>query len=87
MFCFGLQSIARFELNIKTNAPLFNTHRLEAEVKFSETFNLSRKKIKKLFTCPGRSILGENVPSVLRPKAVLKTSGTVSPNADLPASE
>ena len=30
MFCFSLQSIARFELNINTNAPFFNTHRLEA---------------------------------------------------------
>ena len=35
MFCFGLQSIARLELNINTNAPCFNTHKLKAEVKFS----------------------------------------------------
>ena len=32
MFCFGLQSIARF---INTNASYLNTHRLESEVKFS----------------------------------------------------
>ena len=32
MFCFGLQSIARF---INTNASYFNTHRLESEGKFS----------------------------------------------------
>ena len=42
-----------------------------------------------LFTGLGRSVLGETVRSVwvLRPRAVLKTSGTVSPNTDLPASE
>ena len=41
--------------------------------------NLSREKIKMLFTGLGRS--------VLRPWAVLKTSGTVFPNTDLPAGE
>ena len=35
MFCFGLQSIARF---INTNASYFNTHRLESEGKFSWNF-------------------------------------------------
>ena len=32
MFCFGLQSIARF---INSNASYFNKHRLESEGKFS----------------------------------------------------
>ena len=37
------------------------------------------KKIEMLFTSLGRSILGETVPSVwVRPRAVLKTSGTYS---------
>ena len=47
-----------------------------------------------LFTGLDRSVLGETVPSVLVPpearrwpRAVLKTSGTVSPNTDLPASK
>ena len=44
-----------------------------------------------LLTGLGRSVLGETVPSVTRseyrPLPVLKTSGTVSPNADLPAGE
>ena len=35
MFCFGLQSIARF---INTNASYLNTHRLESEGKFSWNF-------------------------------------------------
>ena len=35
MFCFGLQSFARF---INTNASYFNTHRLESEGNFPETF-------------------------------------------------
>ena len=47
--------------------------------------------INTLFADLGRSVLGETVPSVLgtalglRPRAVLKTSGTVFPNTDLPA--
>ena len=81
MFRFGLQSIARF---INTNSPYFNTHSLEAEVKFS--WNFVVKKIKMLFTGLGRSVLGETVPSVWVPP-VLKTSDTVSPNMDLPAGE
>ena len=46
-----------------------------------------------LFTGLGWSVLGETLPEVLstalgrRPRAVLKTSGTVSPNTDLPAGE
>ena len=53
-------------ININTNAPFFNTHRLEAEV-FLKLLNLSRKKIKMLFTGLGRSVLGETVPSVWVP--------------------
>ena len=48
-------------ININTNAAFFNTHRLEAEV-FLKLLNLSRKKIKMLFTGLGRSVLGETVP-------------------------
>ena len=65
-------------ININTNAPFFNTHRLEAEV-FLKLLNLSMKKIKMLFTCLGRSVLGETVPSVwVPPEAVLKTSQPVN---------
>ena len=46
-----------------------------------------------LFTGLGRSVLGETVPEILSsalgpgPRAVLKTSGTVSLNTDLSAGE
>ena len=46
-----------------------------------------------LFAGLGRSVLENTVPLVLstalglRPRAVLKTSGTVFPNKDLPASK
>ena len=52
---------------------------------------LRKKKVNTLFAGPGRSVLGKTLPSVLstalslRPRAVLKTSGTVFPNKDLPA--
>ena len=52
---------------------------------------LRKKKINTLFAGLGRSVLEKTVPSVLstdlglRPRAVLKTSGTVFPNTDLPA--
>ena len=52
---------------------------------------LWKKKINMLFAGLGRSVLGKTVPSVLttalgmRPRAVLKTTGTVFPNTDLPA--
>ena len=52
---------------------------------------LRKKIINTLFAGLGRSVLGETVSSVLgtafslRPRAVLKTEGTVFPNADLPA--
>ena len=61
MFCFGLQSIARF---INTDAFYLNIHRLEAEVIFQKLLNVSRKKMKILFTDLGRSVLGETVPSL-----------------------
>ena len=61
MFCFGLQSIARL---INTNASYFNTHGLRVDENFPETFNLSGKNIKMLFTGLGRSVLGESVPCV-----------------------
>ena len=41
-----------------------------------------------LFTGLGQSVLGKTVRSVSsNPKPILKTSGTVFPNTDLPASE
>ena len=52
---------------------------------------LRKKNISTLFAGLGRSVLGKPVPSVLskalglRPRAVLKTSATVFPDADLPA--
>ena len=51
---------------------------------------LRKKIINTLFARLGRSILGKTVPLVLgtalglRPRAVLKTSGTVFPNTDRP---
>ena len=53
---------------------------------------LRKKIINTLFAGLGRSVLGKTVPSVLgtalslRPRAVLKTSGTVFPNTDRPSS-
>ena len=41
MFCFGLQTIGRY---INSNASYFNTHRLEVEEKFSETFKPQLEK-------------------------------------------
>ena len=45
---------------------------------------LRKKIINTLFAGLGRSVLGKTVPSVLGPRAVLKTFGTVFPNTDLP---
>ena len=51
---------------------------------------LRKKIMNTLFAGLGRSVLGKTVPSVLgtalglRPRAVLKTSGTVFPNTDHP---
>jgi len=46
---------------------------------------LRRKIINTLSAGLGRSVLGKTVPSVLSSTQVLKTSGTVFPNTDLPA--
>ena len=52
---------------------------------------IQQKIINTLFAGLGRSVLGKTLLSVfgtalgLRPRAVLKTSGTVFPNTDLPA--
>ena len=70
MFCFGLRSIARF---INTDASYFNTHRLESEEKFPETFKSQLEKNKNVIHW---SVLGATVPSVL------KTLGTVSTNTE-----
>ena len=59
---------------------------------FSQS-TLRKKIINTLFAGLSQSVLGKTVPSVLstytglglRPRAVLKTSGTVFPNTDLPA--
>ena len=51
-------------------------------------YTLQKKKINTLFAGLGRSVLAKTGPSTsldLRPRAVLKTSGTVFPNTDLPA--
>ena len=74
IFCFGLQWIARF-INTKHTQVGGWLRKI-----FLKLLNLSRKKIKMLFTGFGRSVLGETVPLVW----VLKTSGTVSPNTDRP---
>ena len=41
MFCFGLQSIARF---INMDVSYFNTHRLESKKNFPEAFKSQIKK-------------------------------------------
>ena len=78
MFCFGLQSIAPF---INTNSPYFNTHSLEAGVKI--LLKLCGEKNKNVIHRPKSVRFGRNCAL----RAVLKTSGTVSPNTDLPAGE
>ena len=91
MFCFGLQSIsARF---INMNVSYFNTHRLESKKNFPEAFKSQMEKNKNVIHWPrsvriGRNCaLGLSTALGLRPWAVLKTSGTVFPNTDLPASD
>ena len=55
------------------------------------TFEKQQEKNKNIIRGLGRSVLRKTVPSVLstalglRPRAVLKTSGTVFLNTDLPA--
>ena len=92
MFCFGLQSITRF---INTNASYFDTHigwRLKSN--FPETLKSQQEKNRNAIhrlryagpywgkLCPRSAEYRGH-----RPRAVLKTSGTFSPNMDLPASE
>ena len=56
--------------NINANVPFFNTHRLVSKI-FLKLLNLSRKKIKMLFTGLGWSVLGETVSSLwVLPEAV-----------------
>ena len=90
MFCFGFQSFARF---INTNTSYFNTHRLESAENFPETFLSQLEKNKNVIHRP-RSVrirrncdLGLSTALGLQRRAVLKTSGTVSPNTHLPAGE
>ena len=70
---------ARFELN-------FFNKKFNTKVAFEV---VPKKKINMLFAVVGRSVLRKTVPLVLstalglRPRAVLKTSGTVFPNTDL----
>ena len=86
-FCFGLQSIARL---INTNASYFNTHWLESEGKFSSNFWISVGKNENVIHVPRSVRIGRNCALSLstalglRSWAVLKTSGTVSPNTDRP---
>ena len=63
MFCFGLQSIARFISTRPTST------RIGWRVKenFPDTFKSRLEKIKMLFTGLGRSVLWETVPSVWVP--------------------
>ena len=79
-FFVNARAYARFELN-------FFNKKFNTKVAFKA---VPKKKINTLFAVVGRSVLGKTVPLVLstalglRPRAVLKTSGTVFPNTDLP---
>ena len=90
MFCFGLQSIARF---INIDVSYFNTHRVESKKNFPETCKSQMEKNRNVIHWP-RSVrierncaLGLSTALGLRSRAVLKTLGTVFPNTDLQASE
>ena len=79
-------------LNVKpTRTPGLKMAPVKIQHKNCLQSTLRKKTINTLFAGLGRSVLGETVPSVLstdlglRPRAVLKTSGTVFPNTDLPA--
>ena len=75
-------------LNVKrTRTPGSKMAEVKIQHKNCLQSTLRKKKINTLFAGLGRSVLGKAVPSVLsmRPPAVLKTSGTVFPNTDLPA--
>ena len=63
MFCFGLQSIVRFiNQSINMNPSYFNTHRLESEGKFPETFVSQLEKNKNVikFHRPRSVHIGRN---------------------------
>ena len=79
-------------LNVKrTRTPGLKMAAVKIQHKNCLQSTLRKKIINTLFAGLGRSVLGKTVPSVLstarglRPRAVLKTSGTVFPNTDLPA--
>ena len=83
--------MARF---INTNARPTSTHiGWRVKENFPETFKSQLEKNKNVIHRPrsvriGRNCaLGLSTALGLRPRAVLKTSGTVSPNTDLPAGE
>ena len=74
-------------LNIKrTRTPGMKMAVVKIQHKNCLQSTLRKKIINTLFAGSGlgRSVLGKNVPSVLG-TAVLKTTGTVFPNTDLPA--
>ena len=79
-------------LNVKrTRTPGLKTAAVKIQHKNCSQSTLRQKKINTLFAGLGRSVLVKTVPSVLstalglRSRAILKTSGTVFPNTDLPA--
>ena len=79
-------------LNVKlTRTPGLKMAAVNIQLKNCLQSTLRKKIINTLFAGLGRSVLGKTVPSILgmalglRPRAVLKTSGTVFPNTDLPA--
>jgi len=79
-------------LNVKrTRTPGFKIAAVKIQHKNCLQSTLRKKIINTLFAGLGWFVLGKTVPSVLstawglRPRAVLKTSGTVFPNTDLPA--
>jgi len=79
-------------LNVtRTRTPRLKMAAVKIQHKNCLQSTLRKKIINTLFAGLGRSILGKTVPSVLstalglRPRAALKTFGTVFPNTDLPA--
>ena len=89
MFCCDLQSIARF---IKTR-PTSTRIGCRLKENVPETFKSQEERNKNVIQ-RARSVfirrncaLGLSVALALWPREVLKTSGTVSPNTDLPAGE
>jgi len=79
-------------LNVKrTRTPDLKMAAVKTQHKNCLQSTLRKKIIKKLFAGQGWSVLGKTVPSFLstalglRLRAVLKTSGTIFPNTDIPA--